>query len=215
MNLAIKGEINMTSKIESLMNALYKDKLPELWKNNSYSSNRNLSSWVNNLKERIAFLTEWFNDPLLTPKVFNISLLFNPNSFFSAIKQILSRNEKCELDKIIMQIEVTNKSLNNIHSYPKEGAYIYGLYLDGANYDVEKNTLCDSSSKQKYFLMPVIHCKPIVSMGKIDTDVYECPVYKTLSRGPTYVTNIKLKTKESSEKWILAGVALILDIADD
>ncbi|SOV14937.1 dynein heavy chain, putative [Plasmodium gaboni] len=215
LNLAIKGEINMTSKIESLMNALYKDKLPELWKNNSYSSNRNLSSWVNNLKERIAFLTEWFNDPLLTPKVFNISLLFNPNSFFSAIKQILSRNEKCELDKIIMQIEVTNKSLNNIHSYPKEGAYIYGLYLDGANYDVEKNTLCDSSSKQKYFLMPVIHCKPIVSMGKIDTDVYECPVYKTLSRGPTYVTNIKLKTKESSEKWILAGVALILDIADD
>ncbi|SCN44990.1 dynein heavy chain, putative [Plasmodium malariae] len=215
LSLAIKGEINMNSKIESLMNSLYKDKLPELWKNNSYSSNRNLSSWVNNLKERITFLSDWFNDPLSTPKVFNISLLFNPNSFFSAIKQILSRNEKCELDKIIMQIEVTNKSLNNIHSYPKEGAYIYGLYLDGANYDVEKNTLCDSSSKQKYFLMPVIHCKPIVSMGKIETDVYECPVYKTLSRGPTYVTNIKLKTKESSEKWILAGVALILDIADD
>ncbi|CRG99093.1 dynein heavy chain, putative [Plasmodium relictum] len=215
LSLAIKGEINMTSKIESLMNSLYKDKLPELWKNNSYSSNRNLSSWVNNLKERISFLTDWFNDPLLTPKVFNISLLFNPNSFFSAIKQILSRNEKCELDKIIMQIEVTNKTLNNIHSYPKEGAYIYGLYLDGANYDVEKNTLCDSSSKQKYFLMPVIHCKPIISMGKIDTDVYECPVYKTLSRGNTYVTNIKLKTKESPDKWILAGVALILDIADD
>ncbi|SBT46197.1 dynein heavy chain, putative [Plasmodium ovale wallikeri] len=215
LHLAIKGEINMNSKIELLMHSLYKDQLPELWKNNSYSSNRNLSSWVNNLKERITFLSDWFNDPLLTPKVFNVSLLFNPNSFFSAIKQILSRNEKCELDKIIMQIEVTNKSLNHIHSYPKEGAYIYGLYLDGANYDVEKNTLCDSSSKQKYFLMPVIHCKPVVSMGKIDTDVYECPVYKTLSRGPTYVTSIKLKTKENPEKWILAGVALILDIADD
>ncbi|VTZ67411.1 dynein heavy chain, putative [Plasmodium chabaudi chabaudi] len=215
LNLAIKGEINMNSKIESLMNFLYKDTLPESWKNNSYSSNRNLSSWINNLKERIAFLSDWFNDPLSTPKVFNVSLLFNPNSFFSAIKQILSRNEKCELDKIIIQVEVTNKSLNDIHSYPKEGAYIYGLYLDGANYDIEKNTLCDASSKHKYFLMPVIHCKPVVSMGKIDKDIYECPVYKTLSRGNTYVTNINLKTKDSPEKWILAGVALILDIADD
>ncbi|ANQ06945.1 Dynein heavy chain [Plasmodium coatneyi] len=215
LHLAIKGEINMNTKMESLMGSLYKDQLPELWKNNSYSSNRNLCSWIVNLKERISFLSDWFNDPLVTPKVFNVSLLFNPNSFFSAIKQILSRNEKCELDKIIMQIEVTNKSLNNIHSYPKEGAYIYGLYLDGANYDIEKNTLCDSSSKQKYFLMPVIHCKPVVSMGKVETDVYECPVYKTVSRGPTYVTNIKLKTKENQEKWVLAGVALILDIADD
>uniref|UniRef100_A0A8C9LLA4 Dynein beta chain, ciliary-like n=1 Tax=Piliocolobus tephrosceles TaxID=591936 RepID=A0A8C9LLA4_9PRIM len=215
LNLAIKGEINMNNKLELLMECLYKDKLPESWKNISYSSNRNLYSWINNLKERITFLSDWFSDPLTTPKVFNISLLFNPNSFFSAIKQILARTEKCELDKITMQIEVTNRSLNNIYSHPKEGAYIYGLYLDGANYDVEKNTLCDSSSKQKYFLMPVIHCKPILSMGKIETNIYECPVYKTLSRGNTYVANIKLKTKENVDKWILAGVALILDISND
>lgn len=43
-------------------------------------------------------------------------------------------------------------------------------------------------------------------------NMYECPVYKTRTRGPTYVWTFNLKTKDKSAKWTLAGVALLLQI---
>lgn len=41
-------------------------------------------------------------------------------------------------------------------------------------------------------------------------NMYECPVYKTRTRGPTYVWTFNLKTKDKPGKWTLAGVALLL-----
>jgi dynein heavy chain, axonemal len=43
---------------------------------------------------------------------------------------------------------------------------------------------------------------------------YDCPVYATRDRGSTYVFSAKLRTKLPSAKWVLAGVALILDIGN-
>jgi len=51
-----------------------------------------------------------------------------------------------------------------------------------------------------------------VPEGKEDKGVYQCPVYKTEARGATYVFAAQLKTKHPPQKWILAGVALILDV---
>lgn len=41
-------------------------------------------------------------------------------------------------------------------------------------------------------------------------NMYECPLYKTRTRGPTYVWTFNLKTKDKPGKWTLAGVALLL-----
>lgn len=43
-------------------------------------------------------------------------------------------------------------------------------------------------------------------------NMYECPVYKTRTRGPTYVWTFNLKTKDKPAKWTLAGVALLLQV---
>jgi len=37
-------------------------------------------------------------------------------------------------------------------------------------------------------------------------------VYKTIFRGPTYVFTCQIPTKKNPRKWILAGVACILDV---
>lgn len=39
---------------------------------------------------------------------------------------------------------------------------------------------------------------------------YECPVYLTRSRGATFVTLATLRSLDVTEKWVLAGVAIIL-----
>lgn len=43
-------------------------------------------------------------------------------------------------------------------------------------------------------------------------NIYECPVYKTRMRGPTYVWTFNLKTKEKPTKWVLASVCLLLSV---
>jgi dynein heavy chain len=62
--------------------------------------------------------------------------------------------------------------------------------------------------------MPVVNCRaaPVPADGKDDKQAYICPVYKTDSRGATYVFPAQLKTKAPPAKWVLAGVALILDV---
>jgi len=62
--------------------------------------------------------------------------------------------------------------------------------------------------------MPVIN---VVSVQKKDKKVrgqYQCPVYVTSQRGPTYVftANLQMQDEEESDpnEWILAGVALLM-----
>lgn len=62
--------------------------------------------------------------------------------------------------------------------------------------------------------MPVVYCKamPVSIDGKEDKNLYMCPVYKTEDRGNTYVFTAQLKTRFAPRKWILAGVAIIMDV---
>lgn len=49
--------------------------------------------------------------------------------------------------------------------------------------------------------------------NKEEKGVYQCPCYKTELRGNlNFVFMAQLKTKHPPAKWVLAGVALILDV---
>lgn len=63
-------------------------------------------------------------------------------------------------------------------------------------------------------MIPVVYCKavPIPPEGKEDKTVYQCPAYKTEDRSATYVFTAQLKTRAPPRKWILAGVAIIMDV---
>ena len=66
--------------------------------------------------------------------------------------------------------------------------------------------------KDLYTTMPVMYLKAL-SVDKQDTRaLYGCPIYKTRTRGPTYVWTFNIKTKNKPQKWILAGVALIMQV---
>lgn len=47
----------------------------------------------------------------------------------------------------------------------------------------------------------------------IHQQAYQCPVYRTEQRGPTYVFTAQLKTKSPPARWVMAGVGLIMDVA--
>ena len=73
-------------------------------------------------------------------------------------------------------------------SAPEDGAFISGLYLEGARWDYQKQSLGESLPKVLFTKVPIIWLKP-VRFSKIQGDeCYECPMYKTAERKGTLST---------------------------
>jgi len=87
---------------------------------------------------------------------------------------------------------------------PKEGAYINGLFIEGARWDYDKNYLIDAEPMKLSYQMPIIHFKPVInegkSKGKKGMALYQCPTYffpiRTGSRErPSYMFTVNLPCK--------------------
>lgn len=215
IELAFKGELTMTEKMEALMAAVYLNKVPAPWAKLAFPSTRGLGSWLDNLRHRLDQLNQWKEDPVKTPPVTFLNRLFNPQSFLTAIKQVYAREKQQELNKLTIQTDVLKK----LYWEPdlpavKEGAYVFGLQVEGARWEPAVGQLEESRPKKQFSVVPVVNCRAAAASvdNKEDKSVYLCPVYKTEARGATYVFTAQLKTKLPPQKWILAGVALLLDV---
>ncbi|XP_055509862.1 dynein axonemal heavy chain 17-like [Leucoraja erinacea] len=211
LNLGLKGELTITADMEDISNALYFDTVPETWANRAYPSLLNLAAWFTDLLIRIRELEAWSSDFSL-PNAVWLGGLFNPQSFLTAIMQSMARKNEWPLDKMCLAVEVTKKSKEDMTSAPREGSFIHGLYMEGARWDKNSGVLTDARLKELTPPMPVAFIKAIPVDRQETKNIYECPVYKTRTRGPTYVWTFNLKTKEKRAKWILAGVAVLLQI---
>eukprot|EP00931_Biecheleriopsis_adriatica_P003888 TRINITY_DN10563_c0_g2_i1.p1 TRINITY_DN10563_c0_g2~~TRINITY_DN10563_c0_g2_i1.p1 ORF type:complete len:2985 (-),score=661.93 TRINITY_DN10563_c0_g2_i1:306-8801(-) len=209
-----KGELTMSEQMEQLADALYLETLPNWWVKLGFPSTRPLRSWLVNLKDRCAQLEDWIADPLNIPKVLDVSKLFNPQSFLTAIKQICCQSQYLELDRLSVFTEVTKRlDPKAVDSLAREGAFVSGMFLEGARWDVNGNCLEDSKPKEMFTPMPVINCKAGLQQEREDKNLYMCPTYCVPTRRPYFVFVAQLRTKQPAAKWVLAGVALILDVA--
>jgi dynein heavy chain len=205
----------MSEQMETLMDNISMNRVPPTWSKKAFPSQRGLGSWSTNIKQRLEQLILWKDDPAKIPKVTFINRLFNPQSFLTAIKQIFSREYKVELNKTSIVTEIQRKWYWE-QDIPecKDGAWIFGFQVEGARWDVQNLTLDESLPKIQFSIVPVVGAKAFVVTGaREEKNVYQCPVYKTEDRMMTYVFTAQMKTaKYPPAKWILAGVALIMDI---
>jgi dynein heavy chain len=108
--------------------------------------------------------------------------------------------------------QITGMGQNISFGLAREGAYIIGLKLQGARWDNSGQILEKSKPKEMFCPMPVI-CVRGLAADKVDMNgFYSCPCYKTEFRGPTFVFCAQLRTKSPTAKWVLAGVALLMDV---
>ncbi|XP_065549706.1 dynein axonemal heavy chain 17 [Lathamus discolor] len=209
LDLGLKGELTITAAMEDLANALFYDTVPESWTRYAYPSLLSLGAWYADMLLRIRELEVWTADFVLPPSVW-LAGFFNPQSFLTAIMQSMARKNEWPLDKMCLAVDVTKKNREEITAPPREGSYVHGLFMEGARWDIPSGTIADSRLKELTPMMPVMFIRAI-PVDRVDTkNIYECPVYKTRMRGPTYVWTFNLKTKEKAAKWVLAGVALLL-----
>ncbi|CAH0551274.1 unnamed protein product [Brassicogethes aeneus] len=211
LELGLKGELTITSEMEGLDAELFMDVVPVSWANKAYPSLLPLGQWVADLTLRIKELENWVMDFSMPAAVW-LGGFFNPQSFLTAIMQQTARKNEWPLDKMCLMTDVTKKQKEDFTSAPREGAYVCGLFMEGARWDTQLNSIADSILKELFPVVPVVYIKAITSDKQDTKNMYDCPVYKTRMRGPTFVWTFMLKTKEKASKWTLGGVAILLQI---
>jgi dynein heavy chain len=213
LQLGIRGELTMSEQMEDLSDCLFFERISPRWQKKGFPTTRALKSWLNNLKTRSEQLQSWTDDPMTPLKCVDISLFFNPQSFLTALKQITCQLQQMELDKLQVYTDVTKKADSKaVTEQAKDGAFVTGMWLEGARWETATNTLEDSKPKEMFDRMPVVNCKAGLASDKEIKDVYQCPCYATPQRRPYYVFTAQLRTKQTAAKWTLGGVALILDV---
>uniref|UniRef100_A0A8B9HTW9 Dynein, axonemal, heavy chain 9 n=1 Tax=Astyanax mexicanus TaxID=7994 RepID=A0A8B9HTW9_ASTMX len=166
LNLGLKGELTMTNDMENLQNAIYLDQVPDSWTKRAYPSMCGLALWFTDLLNRIRELESWSSDFNLPPAVW-LAGFFNPQSFLTAIMQSTARRNEWPLDKMSLQCDVLKKNREDFSSPPREGAYVHGLFMEGARWDTQGRSLPKALPMVHVFhpddaapiLQPAIQCK--------------------------------------------------------
>ena len=167
--------------------------VPPSWTKRAYASLNGLSAWYTDLLLRIKELESWTADFNLPSSVW-LSGFFNPQSFLTAIMQSTARKNELPLDRMCLVCEVTKKNKEEMGVAPREGAFIHGLYMEGARWDVNLGTITESRLKELYPLMPVIHVKAVTQDKQEMRNLYECPVYNTRERGECTANILSIQT---------------------
>lgn len=106
---------------------------------------------------------------------------------------------------------------------PADGCYIYGMSIEGAQWDEEGMILMESLPKVLHSPAPVIWLQPCKVSDKMKFPSYTCPVYRTIERrgvlattghSSNFVMSIDLPSDRPQDFWIRRGVAMILTLND-
>merc|ERR1711865_599881 len=230
---ALKGLVVMSGELEAMGNSMVDGGVPILWSSRAYPSLKPLGGWVNDLLQRLDFLQTWM-DSGVTPNLYWVSGFFFTQAFITGTKQNFARKHQLPIDTVDFDFEVLKTDLcdtirDGKGPKPDDGAYIWGLFVDGGRWDADNHQLAEQRPKELYTTMPHIHLLPKQKKnieGVKDTDpggtahIYRMPTYKTSQRFGMLSTTghstnfvmwirIPMSPEHNQQHWIKRGLAML------
>eukprot|EP00949_MAST-11_sp_MAST-11-sp1_P001615 g1615.t1 len=218
---AVKGVIVMSKELEAVGTALFFGRVAQKWLDASYPSLKPLASYISDFLDRLTFLQKWLDGK--APPAYWISGFYFTQAFLTGTLQNFARRHTVEIDNVDFDFEIMVKQANVYRKPPADGAYVYGLFIDGARWDMETKLLADSEPKVLFSPAPVIWLNPKPSEKMSKYSFYDCPVYKTSERrgmlsttghSTNFVMMVRLPSDREQSAWIKAGVAMITSLDD-
>lgn len=211
---ALKGEVGMSSDLDELAKALFNGQLPDMWRKLAPATKKSLAGWMDHFLRRYDQYYKWV-DSGNEPNVMWLSGLHIPESYLSALVQYTCRKNKWPLDRSTLYTQVTKWEKPDDVNERVSGCLVTGLFLEGAQWDMQNQCLVKQPPKQLLQELPVLRVIPIESHKLKLHGTLETPVYTTSDRrnamGVGLVFEANLATKCHSSHWILQGVALTLN----
>ena len=175
---------------------------------------------IQDLVKRLDMLTSWLdNGP---PEKFWISGFYFTHAFLTGVAQNFARKYKIPIDNVSFDFECLAKG-GDYGKKPEDGAYVYGMFVEGARWCYEEEILKESEAKVLYSEAPMIWLQPCEPENKKDFPHYLCPVYRTPERKGTlattghstnFVIDLRIPSDEPADHWIRRGVAFLLSLAE-
>ena len=181
----------------------------------AYPSLKPLSAWVVDLVRRIEFIRKWYEEGI--PHVYWISGFFFPQAFLTGTLQNFARKYQVSIDTVTFEFRIMDVENDSDLPVPEDGCYIKGLYLEGARWSPEEKSLVESRPRELYTDVPVVWLRPRSNRVKPATGIYDCPVYKTVTRAGTlsttghstnYVVTMEVPSNVHQTHWVKRGVAI-------
>lgn len=171
----VQGLVVISPDLEEMMISLLQNQVPQAWAF-AYFSMKNLGNWVNDLQERYEFFKVWGAKG--KPFVYWISYFTYPTGFTTSLLQTFSRKAGSpSIDRLEFDFIPIQKQISDISEVVKDGAFIAGLFLEGAKWNLEKQCLMEPEVMELTCSMPVIQFKPIPKRLKPPPGIYVCPCY--------------------------------------
>jgi dynein heavy chain len=179
----------MNREIEEDLRSLTFLQVPASWHAMAYPSLKPLMSWFNDFVNRLDFFRDWCESGF--PSCYWIGSFFFPQGFVTALLQTHSRAHKVPVDSlgVVAQPSVHFDHLEAPLELLNTGAYIYGLAMEGAAWDVDRKCLREQRPQEVLCSMPIVALIPCTSQER-ETPLhsYTCPVYKVSSRAGSLTT---------------------------
>ena len=104
-----------------------------------------------------------------------------------------------------------------------DGVNIYGLYMQGAAWNIKQHLMEDSSKNVLFSEMPVIYLLPVKMDVAYKENDYMCPLYKTSFRAgelsttghsTNFILYMNMTSVKPEDFWVKRGVALLCQLDD-
>ncbi|KAM6964967.1 dynein axonemal heavy chain 10 [Aplochiton taeniatus] len=211
---ALAGEVGMSSELDEVARALFNGQLPGIWRKLAPDTLKALGNWMLHFKRRFDQYNSWMEEG--EPNVMWLSGLHIPESYLTALVQATCRKNCWPLDRSTLYTQVTQyRTEEDVNERPGQGCFVSGLYLEGADWDVERSCLVRSKPKVLVVPLPILKVIPIEAHRLKLQNTLRTPVYTTSMRrnamGVGLVFEADLFTTKHMSHWILQGVCLCLN----
>lgn len=212
---ALIGEIGMSAELENLSTSLLNGVVPSIWRKHAPKTRKTLSNWLEHFQQRHAQYDEWIETGE-DPAVVWLSGLHVPESYLTALVQVTCKKYKWPLDRTTSIAKVSKfNSASQIKQKPKDGCYVRGLFLEGADWDQKDRELKRQEPKKLVVELPIVEIIPIENSKVKLQNTHLTPVYVTADRGSAsgegLVFTANLDTTDHVSHWILQNAAITLE----
>ncbi|KAK2902109.1 hypothetical protein Q8A73_011855 [Channa argus] len=156
---ALAGEVGMSSELDEVARALFNGHIPAIWKRLAPDTLKSLGNWMIHFKRRYEQYCCWVDKG--EPKVMWLSGLHIPESYLTALVQAACRKNGWPLERSALYTQVTQYcSEEEVSDRPGQGCFVTGLYLEGADWDIENGCLVKTKPKVLVVELPILKVIP-------------------------------------------------------